>query len=129
MANEDKKGTPDNMKSHNFDGITIEQILGDYYRDEAEDALRLPEENDIPHAARSAKEDGDETVLPDWRNALTGLPEKLLAFAKSVILFGGLSCLIFYWSQAGLMDTSIAVPSMCVCSALAGWGVGKNVHR
>lgn len=41
--------------------------------------------------------------------------------------FGGLSLLLFYWEQAGLMAESIAVPCMCLCTALAGWGVGKNV--
>ena len=47
---------------------------------------------------------------------------------KWVIGFGGLSFLLFYWEQAGLMAESIAVPSMCLCTALAGWGLGKNVR-
>lgn len=46
---------------------------------------------------------------------------------KWVIGFGGLSFLLFYWEVAGLMAESIAVPCMCLCTALAGWGVGKNV--
>ena len=45
-----------------------------------------------------------------------------------VVGFGGLSFLLFYWEQAGLMAESIAVPSMCLCTALAGWGLGKNVR-
>lgn len=45
--------------------------------------------------------------------------------AKWVIGFGGLSFLLFYWEQAGLMAESIAVPCMCLCTALAGWGLGK----
>jgi hypothetical protein len=58
---------------------------------------------------------------PNWMDALKGC-------VKWVGLFGTLSCLIFYWQQAGLMAESIAVPSMCVCTALAGLGVGKNVR-
>ena len=46
---------------------------------------------------------------------------------KWVIGFGGLSFLLFYWEMAGLMAESIAVPCMCLCTALAGWGMGKNV--
>ena len=42
--------------------------------------------------------------------------------------FGGLSFLLFCWEQAGLMDESVAVPCMCLCTALAGWGVGKNAR-
>ena len=53
--------------------------------------------------------------------------DKLKACTKSAMLFGGLSCLLFYWEQAGLMAESIAVPCMCLCTALAGWGVGKGV--
>lgn len=51
--------------------------------------------------------------------------DDLKTFAKSVLLFGGLGCLIFYWKQAGLMAESIAVPSMCICTALFGWSIGK----
>ena len=42
--------------------------------------------------------------------------------------FGGLSFLLFYWEQAGLMAESIAVPCMCICTALAGVGIGKHVR-
>ena len=47
---------------------------------------------------------------------------------KWVVGFGGLSFLLFYWEQAGLMAESVAVPCMCLCTALAGWGVGKNAR-
>lgn len=53
--------------------------------------------------------------------------DKLQESAKWAAGFGGLSFLLFYWEQAGLMASSIAVPCMCICTALAGWGVGKNV--
>lgn len=52
--------------------------------------------------------------------------DRLKACAKWVALFGGLSMLFFYWQQTGQMDTSAAVPSMCVCTLLAGVGVGRN---
>ncbi len=58
---------------------------------------------------------------PNWM-------DKLKACATHVLLFGGLSFLVFYWNEAGLMASSVAIPTMCVCTALAGWGVGKNVR-
>ena len=58
---------------------------------------------------------------PNWMDNLKGC-------AKWAIGFGGLSFLLFYWEQAGLMAESIATPCMCLCTALAGWGVGKNVR-
>lgn len=54
--------------------------------------------------------------------------DNMKSCAKSVCLFGGLSFLVFYWQQAGLMDSSVAVPTMCICTALAGLGVGKNIR-
>lgn len=59
---------------------------------------------------------------PNWM-------DRLKDCAKWVCIFGILSCLIFYWKQTGLMHESIAVPSMCVCTALAGWGAGRNIRR
>ena len=47
---------------------------------------------------------------------------------KWVIGFGGLSFLLFYWEMAGLMAESIAVPCMCLCTAMAGVGIGKHVR-
>lgn len=58
----------------------------------------------------------------------TNWTDNMKSCAKSVLLFGGLSFLVFYWQQAGLMDSSVAVPTMCVCTALAGIGVGRNIR-
>jgi hypothetical protein len=55
--------------------------------------------------------------------------DKLKACAMYTVGFGGLSILLFSWQQAGLMDSSVAIPSMCVCTALAGFGVGKNALK
>lgn len=59
---------------------------------------------------------------PNWM-------DNLKSCAKSVILFGGLSLLVFYWKEAGLMAESIAVPAIAVCTALAGFGAGRTVRR
>lgn len=75
-----------------------------------------------PMADEKSADASWEPVKPD-PNWLDGLK----ACAKHVALFGGLSFLVFYWQQAGLMDSSIAVPTMCICTALAGVGVGKNI--
>lgn len=63
-----------------------------------------------------------EKPNPNWM-------DKVKSCAKWVWLFGGLSILVFYWKEAGLMAESIAVPSIAVCTALAGWGVGINCAR
>lgn len=55
--------------------------------------------------------------------------DKLKECAKWTAVFGGLCLLLFYWQQTGQMESSAAVPSMCVCTALAGFGCGKNAMR
>lgn len=55
--------------------------------------------------------------------------DNLKACAKWTAGFGGLCLLLFYWQQTGQMEPSAAVPSMCVCTALAGFGIGKNAVR
>lgn len=97
----------------------LKKIFGDRFHDATQDEATKP-------ASQKKKpvEAQWEPVMPDpnWL-------DKLKACAKWVVLFGGLGMLVFYWQQAGLMDSSIAVPTMCVCAALAGLGVGKHVNR
>lgn len=57
------------------------------------------------------------------------LMDNLADCMKSTMLFGGLNVLIWYWEIAGLMDESIAMPSMLVCAVLAGVSVGKAIGR
>lgn len=56
---------------------------------------------------------------PNWMDCLKDC-------VKWVGIFGFLSFMIFYWKETGLMHETIAVPSIAVCTALAGYGVGKN---
>ena len=53
--------------------------------------------------------------------------DKLKDCAKWTSGFGALSMLLFYWNLEGLMASSVAVPSMCVCTLMAGFGIGKTV--
>lgn len=81
-------------------------------------------------AKKKAQKPTDDAVDASWAPVKEpSWMDNLKSCVKSTALFGGLSFLIFYWQQAGLMASSIAVPSMCICTALAGWGCGKNVSK
>jgi len=58
----------------------------------------------------------------------TGL-DNLKDCARWVVAFGGLSFLLFYWKETGLMADSIAVPSIAVCTMLAGFSAGRCARR
>jgi hypothetical protein len=49
--------------------------------------------------------------------------------ARWVIGFGGLSFLVFYWMETGLMAESVAVPSIAICTMLAGFSAGRCARR
>lgn len=117
--------------------IGLKQIFGDRFHDETAQPNTAEKETAKPnYATPTAKAAQKPVKSPAEGNveAVAWQPEKpapnwmdnLKACAKSAVIFGGLNLLIFYWQQTGLMDASIAVPSMCVCAALAGFGVGKN---
>ncbi len=76
-----------------------------------------------PHKPTHNFEDGkwNPTKKHTWMDSLKDC-------AKWCGCFGGLSFLIFYWMEAGLMAESIAVPSIAICTALAGFGVGLKAR-
>jgi hypothetical protein len=96
----------------------LKQIFGDRFHDTTKDPTPTAKVQKPPRKVANAQ--CEPAKEPNWLDGLK-------ACAKHVILFGGLSFLVFYWQQAGLMDSSVAVPTMCICTALAGVGVGKNI--
>ena len=94
----------------------LKGIFGDRFHD----ATQPPVKKAPPQPVEAQR----EFSMPssDWLTSLK-------ACAKHAVIFGGLSILVFYWQQADLMDSSVAVPTMLACAALAGLGVGRNVHR
>lgn len=96
----------------------LKGIFGARFHDETQNEVpvKKPTRKAVDAQWEPAKPD------PNWL-------DKLKDCVKWLALFGGLSCLVFYWQGAGLMDPSIAVPTMCACTALGGVGVGKNLWR
>lgn len=77
-----------------------------------------------------AQKPKDKPIEELWQppKPAPGFMDKLKDAVKWTATFGFLSLLVFYWKEAGLMAESIAVPSIAVCTALAGWGLGKNAR-
>lgn len=94
----------------------LKEIFGSRFHDETKKPMVEPK----TVAQKTADASWEPAKEPHWM-------DNMKSCVKSVLLFGGLSFLVFYWQQAGLMDSSVAVPTMCICTALAGLGVGKNI--
>lgn len=120
------------MSDYEREDLELEDMMGDRFQDltkpEKAETKKVSEntttilKSAASHARKSSQDIGKfPKMKPDFYT-------RLWASAKQALLFGGLSLLVFYWEQAGLMASSIAVPSMCVCTLLVGWGIGKNAR-
>ncbi len=115
------------------DDIGLKQIMGSRFHDATKpivEPISTKPTNTTP-AEKKAQKVLDKAVDAQWEPARPepNWMDRLKDCVKWVFIFGILSCLIFYWKQTGLMHESIAVPCMCVCTALAGWGAGRNIKR
>ena len=80
--------------------------------------------------AKVAQKPMYKPVEPQWQPTKENTwYDNLKACAIWALVFGLLTFIFFSWQQKGLMDASVALPSMLVCAALFGWGVGKNAMR
>lgn len=113
----------------------LKELMGEHFHDETAQPRTAAEAAVMPTDTTAAEKTEHSPANGPAKAKANGMFESekseptffdnLKASAKSALTFGGLNILIFYWEQIGLMDASVAVPSMCVCAALAGYGVGK----
>lgn len=115
------------------DDIGLKQVMGNRFQDATKpmvEPIRTKSTNTIKEEKKVQKT-FDKAMDAQWEPARPepNWMDNLKACCKAVAVFGGLSLLVFYWKEAGLMAESIAVPSIAVCTALAGWGAGRSVRR
>lgn len=124
---------PNDINELDVNDIGLKGIFGDRFHDETESKPTPTKSKEVSEntttTAKVAQKPTRKPLgnlweppkpAPNWK-------DKLRECVKWTGIFGGLSLLVFYWQQEGLMAASIAVPTMCVCTALACWGIGKNV--
>ena len=113
--------------------IGLKAVMGDRFHDETKKPMVEPfrtESTNTTKAEKKVQKTTGDAVDASWVPVKDpNWMDNLKSCVKSVVLFGGLSFLIFYWKEAGLMASSVAVPSMCICTALAGFGAGRTVRR
>ena len=114
------------MSDYEKEDMELAAMMGDKFIDEtvplAEQPERDKEDTDTPKSKNTAQKPMDAQWMPTKQRTFM---DDLKDCTKSTLLFGGLNVLIWYWETAGLMDESIALPTMLVCAALAGLGIGK----
>ena len=99
----------------------LQEMFGDRYIDATKKPIKKKEVTD----------DFDTDIDPDALDRVLEAAEwhRVLNTVKWTGTFGALALLIFNWMQTGLMDPAAAIPSMCACTLLVGFGVGKNIKK
>lgn len=110
------------MSQYEREDAELEAMMGAQFTDETKKPEAIEETTDIPIPKKMGEKITDAQWMPTkQRNWMDDLYDCM----KTTLLFGGLNVLIWYWESAGLMDESIAMPSMIACAVLAGIGIGK----
>ena len=133
---------PDDINNLDSKDEGLKAIFGDRFHDETagtpDTAKEMPTADNTTRTEKAAQKPMNKTAGVNKRNEEAkwqpvksdpNWMDNLKACVKWVGLFAGLCILFFYWQQTGQMEPSAAVPSMCVCTALAGFGCGKNAMR
>ena len=104
----------------------LAEMMGDKFIDQTVPLAEMPvteeKTTDIPKSKKTAEKPMEAQWMPTKQRTFM---DDLKDCTKSTAIFGGLNVLIWYWQMEGLMDESIALPSMIVCAVLAGIGIGK----
>lgn len=128
---------PDDINELDVTDAGLKAVMGSRFHDETENAQSKPdtERNAHEYSNTSKRDKAVHTPTHDFKDGKwepvkpePNWMDKLKDAVKWGLTFGCISCLVFYWKEAGLMAESIAVPVIAVCTALAGWGVGKNAR-
>lgn len=114
------------MSDYEREDMELAAMMGDQFIDETVTLAEMPEPaeecTDIPKPKKTVQKPTDAQWMPTKQRTFM---DDLKDCTKTTLIFGGLNVLIWYWEIAGLMDESVALPSMLVCAVLAGFGIGK----
>ena len=104
--------------------IGLQQVMGNRFKDNTKQPMVEPFPSEVDTSQEQKAMDAQWEPIKEYSRT-----DDLKECAKSSFIFGGLNMLIWYWQISGLMDESIALPSMLVCAALFGLGIGKCCKR
>lgn len=116
-----------------LDDIGLQEVMGNRFQDATRQPMVEPfqtESTNTTQPKKKVQKPGNKAREAQWEPIKEHTwKDGLKDCVKTSLLFGGLNMLIWYWQISGLMDESIALPSMLICAALFGLGIGKCCKR
>ena len=114
--------------------LVLKEVMGDHFQDlshipaPAPKGEKKPEPvSRVPTEKKTCKKAMDATWMPV--KAESGEIQRLVNCAKGTVVYGGLSAVLFWWQQAGLLASEAAWPSFIVLALLAGLKIGSCATR
>ena len=108
--------------------LELKSIMGNRFQDQTQEAAPAPKEEKKPEPQAPAKKKSCRKVMDAVWAPVKAEPteiQKVVACAKQACLYGGISAVLFWWQQAGLLASKAAVPSYIVLALLIGLQIGS----
>lgn len=121
---EEKMKMKDQME--NAEDLELQAIMGSKFQDMSKAAVPKSEKK-----ASADKKPCRKALDASWA-PLKAEPtdiQRIVNCAKGTVVYGGLSAVLFWWQQAGLLASEAAWPSFIVLALLAGLKIGSCATR
>lgn len=112
--------------------LELQEMMGKHFQDlskaaPAPAAEKKTEAGKSPAEKKSQQKVMDAAWVPVKANPTK--IQRLVDCAKHTVIYGGISGVLFWWQQAGLLAPEAAWPSFIVLALLAGLKIGSCIAR
>lgn len=113
--------------------LELKKLMGSHFQDQTQESAPAPKEEKkpepvkVPTEKKTCKKAMDATWMPV--KAESDEIQRLMNCAKGTVVYGGLSAVLFWWQQAGLLAPEAAWPSFIILALLAGLKIGSCATR
>ena len=126
-----EKVTPSVMEDP--EDLELKKLMGPRFQDQTQEPAPAPkgEMKQDPIQTPTEKKPCRKVMDAAWVpvKAESGEIQRLVNCAKGTAVYGGLSAVLFWWQQAGLLAPEAAWPSFIVLALLAGLKIGSCATR
>lgn len=122
-----EKVTPSAMEDP--EDIELQSLMGNRFQDLTQEPASAPNGEKKPEPAQVPveKKACQKAMDAAWAPVKVERTEiqRMMNCAKQTALYGGISALLFWWQQSGLLASEAAWPSFIVLALLAGLKIGS----
>ena len=126
-----EKVTPSVMEDP--EDLELKKLMGAHFQDQTQEPAPAHKgEQKLKTVKGSLRKKTCKKVMDDAWVPVKAEPteiQRLVNCAKGTVVYGGLSTVLFWWQQAGLLAPEAAWPSFIIVALLAGINIGRYMPR